>query len=77
MKALITATTIALAGGTTTADWEDPWQNPDLSNHFDGYTESRTSGVQDPLEESYPGTGATSHDRFVRGNPDIEVWGYI
>jgi hypothetical protein len=92
MKALIAATMIALAGGTASADWEDAWQNPDLSNNFDGYTESRSSSVHDPLAASYPGngdlfsggsddasgaTGATSYDRFVRGNPDIDVCGCI
>lgn len=92
MKTLIAASIIALASGSAAADWEDMWQNPDLSNNFDGYMEVHSAGTNDPLEityrdngdlysggdaDAFGGVGATSYDLFVRDNPDIDVCGCI
>jgi len=92
MKTLIAASILALASGSAFADWEDVWQNPDLSVNFDGYMETGSSAVNDPLEsvfrgngdlyaggdsEAFSGSGATSYDLFVRDNPDIDVCGCI
>lgn len=92
MKTLIAASILALASGTTAADWEDAWQNPDLSNNFGGHTATDQTPAHDPLERSYrsnsdlyaggdadafEAVGPTSYDHFVRGNPDIDVCGCI
>lgn len=92
MKTLIAASIFILASGTAMADWEAVWQNPDLSNNFDGHMESHNTSVSDPLELAYDGNndlysggdadafssiGATSYDLFVRDNPDIDVCGCI
>ncbi len=92
MKTLIAASIFVLASGTAMADWEDVWQNPDLSNNFDGYMETHDTRASDPLELAYDnngdlysggdadvfsGAGATSYDLFVRGNPDVDVCGCI
>ena len=92
MKTLIAASIIALASGSAVADWEDVFRNPDLSNNFDGRQVMHQGAVSDPLERTYagnadlyaggnadaiPGTGPTSYDSFVRGNPDIDVCGCI
>ena len=92
MKTLVAASILALASGSVAADWEDAWQNPDLSNHFTGHRGTVQSPVHDPLERTFRGTadlyaggdaeafeamGATAYDQFVRGNPDIDVCGCI
>ena len=92
MKTLVAVSILALASGSVAADWEDVWQNPDLSNNFAGHTVTNQSPVYDPLELTYRGNvdmyaggeadafaaiGPTSYDVFVRGNPDIDVCGCI
>lgn len=92
MKTLIAASLLALASGSAFADWEDAWRNPDLSNNYDGHKVTQQSSAHDPLEttfasnadlyaggdaDAFPAIGPTSYDRFVRGNPDIDVCGCI
>lgn len=92
MKTLIAASILALASGGAIADWEDVFRNPDLSHNFDGHRVAQQRAASDPVERSYAGNadlyaggmaaassagGATSYDRFVRGNPDIDVCGCI
>jgi hypothetical protein len=87
------AAILTLSSGAAMADWEDAWRNPDLSNNFDGHMVTQQSASHDPLEITYrgnsdmyaggqsgnafSGSGTTTYDRFVRGNPDIDVCGCI
>lgn len=87
MKTLLAAT-IMLAATAATADWENVFQNPDLSSNYEGHTTVSTV-VVDPVEAAYPGNSdlfageeagdvmnsgntPTSLDYFTRGNPDSD-----
>lgn len=87
MKTLLAAT-LMLVASAATADWEDVFQNPDLSINYEGHTTVSTVAF-DPVEAAYPGNSdlfageeagdvinsgytPTSIDRIGRGNPDLD-----
>ena len=83
----IFAATLMLVATAATADWEDVFQNPDLTANYQGYT--TTSSVSaDPVAETYAGNSdlfageevgnmmksrtASSLDAIGRKNPDLD-----
>lgn len=87
MKTILAAT-LMLVATAATADWEDVFQNPDLTANYQGYTTESTVSV-DPIEAAYSGNPdlfageeagdlmnsgytPTSLDYFSRGNPDLD-----
>lgn len=87
MKTLLAATMMLVATAAT-ADWENVFQNPDLSDNYAGYT-AVSSESFDSVANTYPGNSdlfageeagdvinsgytTTSLDRIGRGNPDID-----
>lgn len=86
MKTVLAATLI-LASSAATADWEDVFQNPDLTVNYQGYTTTSTVSA-DPVAETYFRNGdlfageepgnimksetPTSLDAIGRSNPDLD-----
>ena len=92
MKTIIAAT-LLLAAGQEAADWEEVFQNPDLSHNWEGYVTQSAPSV-DPVTEAFPGnqdlysgykggdvinvrTGPTSLDYISQGNADLDNCGCI
>ena len=91
MKTLIAFSVLALAGTAAHADWEDVFQNPDLSVNYEGHVQQIQLPSVDPVAAAFPGNGdldssagirggigasstaSTSYDRFVKGNPDVDI----
>ena len=86
MKTLIAAT-LMLVATSVSADWEDMYQNPDLTANYQGYTTTSTVSV-DPVAAAYSNNSdlfagleagdvthsdsSSSLDAISRGNPDLE-----
>ncbi len=87
MKTIIAAT-LMLVATSATADWENVFQNPDLSVNYQGHTSTSTISV-DPVAAAYSGNSdlfagveagdvmksdstPTSLDAISRNNPDLE-----
>ncbi len=86
MKTLIAAT-LMLVATSATADWENVFQNPDLTANYQGHTTASTVSV-DPVSAAYSDNsdlfagleaGDVTHsdspsslDTISRGNPDLE-----
>lgn len=87
MKTIIAAT-LMLVATSATADWENVFQNPDLSINYQGHTSTSTISV-DPVAAAYSGNSdlfagveagdvmksdstPTSLDAISRNNPDLE-----
>jgi len=86
MKTLIAAT-LMLVATSATADWENVFQNPDLTANYQGHTTASTVSV-DPVAAAYSNnsdlfagleSGDVTHsesnstlDAISRGNPDLE-----
>ena len=86
MKTIIVAT-LMLVATSVSADWEDVFQNPDLTANYQGYTTEPTVSV-DPVAETYAGNSdlfagdeightmpshtPTSLDAIGRKNPDLD-----
>ena len=86
MKTILAATLMLFATAAT-ADWEDVFQNPDLTANYQGYTSTSSVSV-DPVAETYAGNSdlfageeagnmmksgiATSLDSIGRKNPDLD-----
>lgn len=87
MKTIIAAT-LLLVATSATADWENVFQNPDLSVNYQGHTSTSTISV-DPVAAAYSGNSdlfagveagdvmksdstPTSLDAISRNNPDLE-----
>ena len=87
MKILLAATLMLFATAVS-ADWENVFQNPDLSVNYEGHT-TVASQPFDPVERTYSGNpdlfageeagdvmnsgyAPTSLDYFSRGNPDLD-----
>lgn len=87
MKTILTAL-LMLASTAATADWENVFQNPDLTSNYQGYTTVSNVSV-DPVAEAFGGNPdlfageeagdvmnsgytPTSLDYFSRGNPDLD-----
>lgn len=84
---IILAASLMLIATAATADWEDVFQNPDLTSNYQGYTTVSTVSV-DPVSEAFAGNSdlfsgheadniirpvtATSLDVIGRGNPDLD-----
>jgi hypothetical protein len=87
MKTLIAFSILALTGAAAHADWEDVFQNPNLSVNHEGHVQQIQLPSVDPVAAAFPGNGdldssagmgasstaSTSYDRFVKGNPDVDV----
>lgn len=87
MKTIIAAT-LMLVATSATADWENVFQNPDLSINYQGHTSTSTISV-DPVAAAYSANSdlfagveagdvmksdstPTSLDAISRNNPDLE-----
>ena len=87
MKTIIAAT-LMLVATSVTADWENVFQNPDLTANYQGHTTVSTVSV-DPVAASYSGNSdlfagveagdvmktdstPSSLDVISRKNPDLE-----
>lgn len=87
MKIMITAI-LMLAATSVTADWEDVFRNPDLTDNYQGYTSTSTVSV-DPITGTWPknedlfagnesgdviksDSTSTSLEVIGRRNPDLE-----
>lgn len=87
MKTIIAAT-LMLVATSATADWENVFQNPDLSVNYQGHTSTSSISV-DPVAAAYSGNSdlfagveagdvmksdstPTSLDAISRNNPDLE-----
>jgi hypothetical protein len=86
MKTILAAT-LMLAVTSVSADWEDVFQNPDLTANYQGYTTTSSVSV-DPVAETYAGNSdlfagdeightmpshtPTSLDALGRRNPDLD-----
>lgn len=87
MKTIIAAT-LLLVATSATADWENVFQNPDLSVNYQGHTSTSSISV-DPVAAAYSGNSdlfagveagdvmksdstPTSLDAISRNNPDLE-----
>ena len=86
MKTIIAAT-LMLVATSVSADWENMFQNPDLSANYQGYTTVSTVSV-DPVATAYSNNSdlfagleagdvthsdsSSSLDAISRGNPDLE-----
>ncbi len=86
MKTILAAT-LMLVATAATADWEDVFQNPDLTANYQGYTTESTVSV-DPIAETFarnsdlfagdeightmPSHTPTSLDALGRRNPDLD-----
>ena len=86
MKTLIAAT-LMLVATSATADWENVFQNPDLTANYQGHTTTSTVSV-DPVAAAYSNNSdlfagveagdvthsdsSSSLDAISRGNPDLE-----
>ena len=86
MKTILAATLMLFATAAT-ADWEDIFQNPDLTANYQGYTTESTASV-DPIAETFarnsdlfagdeighvmPSHTPTSLDALGRRNPDLD-----
>ena len=86
MKTLLAAT-LMLVATAATADWEDVFQNPDLTANYQGYTTESTVSV-DPINEAFyknadlfageeagnmmKSNTPTSLDALGRRNPDLD-----
>jgi hypothetical protein len=87
MKTILAAT-LMLVATSVSADWEDMYQNPDLTANYQGYTTTSTVSV-DPVAASYSSnsdlfagleagdvmhsdSSPSSLDAISRGNPDLE-----
>lgn len=57
MKTLIAASVLVLSGTAAHADWEDVFQNPDLSVNHEGYVETIRLPSVDPVAAAFPGNG--------------------
>ena len=87
MKTIIAAT-LMLVATSVSADWENMFQNPDLTANYQGYTTVSTVSV-DPVAEAYTGNSdlfagveagnmmrsdstPSSLDAISRKNPDLD-----
>ena len=86
MKTILAAT-LMLVATAATADWEDVFQNPDLTANYQGYTTESSVSV-DPVNEAFSKNGdlfageeagnmmksntPTSLDALGRRNPDLD-----
>lgn len=87
MKTLIAAT-LMLVATSATADWENVFQNPDLTTNYQGHTTASTLSI-DPVAASYSNNSdlfagleagdvmhsdstPSSLDIISRKNPDLE-----
>ena len=86
MKTILAAT-LMLVATTATADWEDIFQNPELTANYQGYTTTSTVSV-DPVNKAFSKNGdlfageeagnimksdvPTSLDAIGRRNPDLD-----
>ena len=86
MKTIIAAT-LMLVATSVSADWENIFQNPDLTANYQGHTTASTVSV-DPVSAAYSNNsdlfagleaGDVTHsdspsslDTISRGNPDLE-----
>ena len=86
MKTILAAT-LMLVATAATADWENVFQNPDLTANYQGYTTVSTVSF-DPVAETYAGNSdlfagdeightmpshtPTSLDALGRKNPDLD-----
>ena len=86
MKTILAATLMLFATAAT-ADWEDVFQNPDLTANYQGYTTESTFSV-DPVNEAFSKNAdlfageeagnmmksniPTSLDALGRRNPDLD-----
>lgn len=67
MKTLIALSVLALSSTVAQADWEDVFQNPDLSNNYKGYVEGVRLPAQDPVADAFPGNGDLHSGESVEG----------
>ena len=86
MKTILVAT-LMLVATAATADWENVFQNPDLTANYQGYTTESSVSV-DPVNEAFSKNGdlfageeagnimksntPTSLDALGRRNPDLD-----
>lgn len=55
MKTIIALSVLALSSAAANADWEHVWQNPDLSNNYEGHVQEIRVPSVDPIAAAYPG----------------------
>jgi hypothetical protein len=57
MKTLIALSVLAFSSTAANADWENVYQNPDLSVNHEGYVEQVRLPADDPIASAFPGNG--------------------
>ena len=69
MKTMIAFSVLALASATASADWEDVFQNPDLSVNYQGYSVDVRLPAEDPVARAFPGNHDLYSGDTVEGGP--------
>jgi hypothetical protein len=67
MKTLIALSFLALSSTAAQADWEDVFQNPDLSVNYKGHVEDVRLAADDPVAAAFPGNGDLHSGESVEG----------
>ena len=67
MKSMIALSVLALSSTAALADWEDVFQNPDLSVNHEGYVQEIRLPAIDPVARAYPGNSDLFSGDSVEG----------
>ena len=67
MKTMIALSILALSSTAAQADWENVFQNPDLSVNHEGYVQEISLPASDPVAKAYPGNSDLFSGDSVEG----------